>query len=60
MNYLPPSTSKNNIRIISNFFNIRGEIRSQGAPLVSTITAVNFATGTAGVVDAHGKCANLK
>jgi hypothetical protein len=28
---------------------------SQGAPLVSTTPAANFATGTAGVVDTRGK-----
>jgi hypothetical protein len=38
------------------FLEILPEIfASQGAPLVSTTRAANFATGTAGVVDTGGK-----
>jgi|LakMenEpi03Aug12_release.lakeMendotaPanAssembly.Ray.scaffolds.fasta_scaffold5359166_1 hypothetical protein len=40
---------ENNIRVISNFFENRGDIRK-----------ANFATGTAGVVDTGGKLINEK
>jgi hypothetical protein len=38
---LPPSP-KNNIKVISNFLNIRRAIASQGAPPVSTTLVANL------------------
>jgi hypothetical protein len=58
-----PKPLKNNIRIISNFWEFAEIFASQSAPgvanlpLVSTTLGANFATRTAGVVDTCGKFA---
>jgi hypothetical protein len=51
-----PQAPENNVRLISIFFeNSRRYSQVEGAIPVSTTPTVNFAIGTAGVVDTGGK-----
>jgi hypothetical protein len=52
-----PQAPENNIRVINKFDKFVKIFASQGAPPVSTIPGVNFATGTTVVVYTGGKFA---
>jgi hypothetical protein len=45
--------------MILNFFKFSEIFANQGAPLVTTTSAANIATGTSGVVDTGGKFVSM-
>jgi len=55
MNHLAPQLLKITLGFFWNFWKFSEIFASEGAPSVSMTPAVNFATGTAGVVDTGGK-----